>query len=206
MKKPFCFVAMLTLIVAGQPLSLLAQNPDTDGATYYLDVHELEPGSVAYKDVVEAHKADLKTQGKYGVSFINFWVDEEKGYVYCLSMAEDPDHVHATHEEAHGLVPSTIYEVIEGEAANYKGNGFLFLDIHEVEPGSVTAEAVAEAHKKDLETQGAHDVNFINYWVDVENGKIFCLSEAPSADAVKKTHEHAHGLVPGTVLRVVQGE
>jgi hypothetical protein len=34
--------------------------------------------------VAEAHKADLETQGKYGVSYLRYWVDEEAGKILCL--------------------------------------------------------------------------------------------------------------------------
>ena len=40
----------------------------------------------------------------------------------------------------------------------------LYLDTHKVK--GVTAEAVAEAHKKDLEVQGKHGVKYLKYWVD----------------------------------------
>ena len=181
---------------------LAAQNT----GKYFLDVHELEPGGVTYADVAGAHELDLKTQNKYGVSFITYWVDEDKGLVYCLSNAPDADKVNSTHAEAHGLVPAEIYEVVSGEQAKYSGNGSLFLDIHDLGPGNVTAAAVEEAHQKDLAAEGAHRVNFINYWVDETNGKVFCLSEAPNKDAVIATHKEAHGLIPEEVLTVKQGQ
>ena len=81
----------------------------------------------------------------------------------------------------------------------------LFLDVHNLEPGKVTVIDVAAAHKKDLATQTKFDVNFIRYWVDEEEGKVYCLSEAPDSAAVYKTHEQAHGLVPFMIGRVVDG-
>lgn len=205
MRNLFVVLAVILLSAVVQSFTIQAQAGEQDG-TYFIDVHKLEPGGVTYADVVNAHKKDLEMQDKYGVSFITFWVDESKGVVYCLSKAEDSDHVHSTHEEAHGLVPNEIYNVVAGEQEKYTGNGHLFLDIHDIGPGNVTSEAVAEAHMKDLEVQGKHGVNFINYWVDAEQGKVFCLSEAPDAESVATTHEHAHGLVPQTVLMVIQGQ
>lgn len=203
MKKGFlssiAFLTFISLLIAA---SLEAQQDDK----YFVDVHKLEAGSFTYADVAKAHEADLNTQGKHNVNFLTYWVDEDKGYVYCLSKAGDAEHVHATHEEAHGLVPESIYEVVAGEQASYTGNGRLFLDIHELGAGNVTAAAVEEAHQQDLAEQGKHNVNFINYWVDEANGKVFCLSEAPSEEAVIETHKHAHGLVPNTVLTVRQGQ
>jgi hypothetical protein len=55
----------------------------------YMDIHQLEPGKVTVKDVAAAHAKDLAVEKKYGVHFINYWVDEEQGLIYCLSSASD---------------------------------------------------------------------------------------------------------------------
>ncbi|TKK68094.1 DUF4242 domain-containing protein [Ilyomonas limi] len=94
----------------------------------------------------------------------------------------------------------------DGSAAALTGNKKLFLDIHKLGAGNVTAEAVADAHKKDLAVQGKYDVNFINYWVDEKAGVIMCLSEANSAESVVGTHKEAHGLIPVEIHNVKQGE
>ncbi|HEX2533593.1 MAG TPA: DUF4242 domain-containing protein [Chitinophagaceae bacterium] len=80
-----------------------------------MDVHDLPPGEVRFQDVMAAHQKDLATQGKYEVRFIKFWVDEAKGKVYCLSEAGDSNQVIRTHKEAHGLLPSSVMQVKEGE-------------------------------------------------------------------------------------------
>src|SRR5260221_7510617 len=56
------------------------------------------------------------------------------------------------------------------------------MDVHEV-PGAVAMEDVAKAHLADLQTQETYDVRYLRYWVDEKSGRIFCLVEAPSADA-----------------------
>jgi hypothetical protein len=53
----------------------------------------------------------------------------------------------------------------------------LFMDVHDIE-GGVSADDVAAAHEKDLETQVRYGVNYLNYWVSEPEGKIFCLVEA----------------------------
>jgi hypothetical protein len=65
-----------------------------------------------------------------------------------------------------------------------------FMDVHRHMQG-VTAEALKEAHDADLAIQGDENVNFKQAWADPESGMVFCLSEAPSADAVRKIHERA---------------
>jgi Protein of unknown function (DUF4242) len=185
----------------------VSTSADTNASTsYYIDVHNLEPGKVTFADVEAAHKKDLETQGKHGVEFLKFWVDEGKGQVYCLSKANNEEAVRTTHKEAHGLVPGEVYKVSEGIAAAAAGNKQLYIDVHYMGPGKVAAKDVADAHEKDLATQGKHGVNFINYWVDEEKGVIMCLAEAPDSNAVKATHKEAHGLVPAYVLQVKEGE
>lgn len=77
----------------------------------------------------------------------------------------------------------------------------LFMDIHNME-GGVSVSDVAAAHKADLATQGAHGVNYLRYWVDEEAGKIFCLVEAPDAEAANTVHRDAHGLVADEIYTV----
>jgi len=82
----------------------------------------------------------------------------------------------------------------------------LFLDVHHLGPGKVTAEAVAEAHAKDLAVEGDYGVRFLQYWVDEASGTVVCLSQAPDAAAVNATHGAAHGLLADEVMEVTQGE
>lgn len=172
----------------------------------YLDVHNLEPGKVTFDAVAEAHAKDLKTQGKYGVHFIKYWVDEQGGKVYCLAQAPDSASLYHSHQEAHGLVPDLVHPVADGVEAAPGPNPNLFLDIHYLGAGKVTSKAVAEAHVKDLATQGKYGVNFINYWVDEKSGAVMCLSSAKDGSDVVKTHKEAHGLLPDEVHHVKQGQ
>ena len=80
----------------------------------FMDVHEQLPEGASAMDVATAHKADLETQGQYGVSYKRYWVDESNGKVFCLVEAPDADAAITVHREAHGLVADKIYEVIEG--------------------------------------------------------------------------------------------
>jgi hypothetical protein len=154
--------------------------------------------------VADAHKKDLATEKEFDVNFIKYWVDEKAGKVYCLAEAPSEANLFKTHQKAHGLVPDYIMEVKSGTEAKESGRQ-LFLDIHNLEPGSVTAADVAGAHEKDLATQGKYEVSFINYWVDEKTGTVMCLSEAPDSLAVIRTHSEAHGLVPSKIQRVKEG-
>lgn len=62
-----------------------------------------------------------------------------------------------------------------------------FMDVHTGMKG-VTPQALKEAHEADLAIQGDESVDFQRAWGDPESGMVFCISEAPSADAVQRIH------------------
>jgi hypothetical protein len=77
----------------------------------------------------------------------------------------------------------------------------LFMDVHNIE-GGVSAADVAGAHEADLAIQGEHGVNYLRYWVDEQAGRIFCLVDAPDAEAANTVHREAHGLVADEIFPV----
>jgi hypothetical protein len=81
----------------------------------------------------------------------------------------------------------------------------LFMDTHNLE-GGVKASDVAQAHMADLKTQDEYGVHYLRYWVDEGAGKIFCLVDAPDADAAIRVHREAHGLVADSINPVLEGE
>jgi hypothetical protein len=80
----------------------------------------------------------------------------------------------------------------------------LFMDVHQI-AGRVSMDDVAKAHLADLQVQGAHDVRYLRYWVDEDNGQVFCLVEAPTAQAAADVHREAHGLVADHIYQVQEG-
>jgi hypothetical protein len=79
----------------------------------FMDVHTLG-GPVGMTDVEAAHAADLKTQERYGVSYLRYWVDQAQGKIFCLVEAPDAEAAVSVHQEAHGLVAESIFAVAEG--------------------------------------------------------------------------------------------
>jgi hypothetical protein len=75
----------------------------------------------------------------------------------------------------------------------------LFMDVHNIEGGVSEADA-AGAHQADLATQASYGVSYLRYWVDEEAGKIFCLVDAPDAEAANAVHRQAHGLAESVNL------
>ena len=80
----------------------------------------------------------------------------------------------------------------------------LFMDVHTLDGGVAVAD-VAKAHVADLQTQAQYDVQYLRYWVDEGAGKIFCLVDAPTADAANTVHREAHGLVADEIYPVQEG-
>ena len=80
----------------------------------------------------------------------------------------------------------------------------LYMDVHRLD-SAVTFEDVGKAHQADLQTQGSYDVSYLRFWVDGKHGKIFCLVEAPKADAATTVHHEAHGLVADEIYEVQEG-
>ncbi len=80
----------------------------------------------------------------------------------------------------------------------------LYMDEHRNVEG-LTAEAVAGAHQKDLETQGKHNVKYLKYWFNEQAGRIYCRVDAPSKEAAETVHREAHGLVADEIMEVQEG-
>ena len=79
----------------------------------YMDVHTI-PGGVSLADAAGAHAADLATKGKFGVKYLQYWVNEAEGKVFCLIEAPSADAAIAVHKEAHGLLADQVVPVAEG--------------------------------------------------------------------------------------------
>jgi Protein of unknown function (DUF4242) len=78
-----------------------------------------------------------------------------------------------------------------------------YMDVHDL-PG-VKADAVAAAHQADLKVQGAYGVDYRQYWVDEQAGKVFCLVDAPDRETATRVHREAHGLEAHTLHQVTEG-
>lgn len=75
----------------------------------FLDRHDMS--GLTAMDIAEAHRKDLEIQGKYGVKFLTYWFDEQRGTGFCLIDAPDGDTAMRVHDEAHGDVARDIIEV-----------------------------------------------------------------------------------------------
>ena len=76
----------------------------------------------------------------------------------------------------------------------------LYLDIHDI--GDSTAEDIAKIHLEDVKVQGKYHVAYRKYWMNQDRGKVFCLVEAPNAEAACQVHREAHGCVAEKIIEV----
>jgi len=76
----------------------------------------------------------------------------------------------------------------------------LYMDIHSCE--GAHADDVAHAHLKDMALQDAYDVEYKKYWFNQDAGKLFCLVEAPNAEAAQRVHLEAHGLAAEKFIEI----
>src|SRR5260370_6759415 len=74
------------------------------------------------------------------------------------------------------------------------------MDMQEIHGG--IWEGVAKATAADVEVQQKYGVNYLKYWVNESQGKIFCLVDAPNAEAASCVHREAHGLVAEKIIQV----
>ncbi len=201
----FCLVR----VIAGALFLVVAQSGVGAQAApkrLFLDVHEFGKGKVTAQAVADAHKKDLATQGRYGVAYKAYWVDEKEGKVYCLAEAPSAEAARTVHKEAHGLIANKIMEVTSENMSWTPRPGWkLYMDVHRLGASKVTLQDVAGAHKKDLAIEAKHDVRYLNYWFDPASGTVMCLVEARNAEDAIAVHREAHGLIPDSIEEVSEG-
>jgi class 3 adenylate cyclase len=71
--------------------------------------------------LAEAHERDLQVQDEFGVRFLTYWFDRERGSTYCLVDAPDAQSVEKVHAKAHGNVPTEVIEVNLDEVRAFLG-------------------------------------------------------------------------------------
>src|SRR5438270_13802761 len=107
----------------------------------YMDIHEI-PEGVKAEDVAKAHAHDVEVQGKYGVNYHKYWVNEKEGKIFCLCHAPNAEAASQVHREAHGLVAEKIIQV-EPDVAE------LFMGGSEVNSAGAVVLPGAEADARD---------------------------------------------------------
>ena len=89
-----------------------------------MDLHKASDYEVkpTVEDIKRNHIADLEVQHRYGVKFLQYWINEEAGLVFCLMEAPDKEACAAVHAEAHGAMPCNIIELQGGDYMTFMGD------------------------------------------------------------------------------------
>ncbi|MEO8456731.1 MAG: nickel-binding protein [Chloroflexota bacterium] len=85
----------------------------------YMDRHE--GAGLLPENVYDAHLLDLKVQEKYHTRYLTYWLDQERGHIFCLVDAPNREAAEAVHAEAHGLVANEIIEVQPNVVSDFLG-------------------------------------------------------------------------------------
>lgn len=77
----------------------------------------------------------------------------------------------------------------------------VFMDRHELND-DLTPRDIAAAHLADLKVQEKHGVRGLTYWMDEQEGRVYCLFEAPNAEATEAMHAEVHGQIASEIIPV----
>ena len=67
----------------------------------FMDLHKADDYDVkpTVEEIKRNHIADLAVQHKYGVKFLQYWINEEPGLVFCLMEGPDKESCAAVHRD-----------------------------------------------------------------------------------------------------------
>ena len=85
----------------------------------FMDRHELP--QVTAEQVAAAHLADLQVEDGFGVRFLAYWFDADRGEAFCLATAPTAESLTAVHQASHGLIPNEIISVSEDNVLQFLG-------------------------------------------------------------------------------------
>lgn len=75
----------------------------------YMDRHDLAGATAT--DVAAAHVMDLEVQDRFGVRYLTYWFDYDRGRAFCLADGPNRQAVEDVHRTSHGMIPVDIIEV-----------------------------------------------------------------------------------------------
>ena len=75
----------------------------------FMDRHDVR--GMTAEGIAAAHRKDLEIQDRYGVKYMTYWFDHERGTNFCLVDAPDAATAERVHREAHGEIATDIVAV-----------------------------------------------------------------------------------------------
>lgn len=140
----------------------------------YMDFHQFE--SITVDDVKRAHIADKSIQEKYGVKYLQFWVNEEAGTVFCLTEGPNPEACEACHQEAHGNIACNLQEVEQGFFKLFMGKEL------QIDHGlTLTKEGKTDSANRTILVA---DIRGVTHIIDVKDYKDLVTSTKPKNTVV----------------------
>jgi class 3 adenylate cyclase len=79
----------------------------------------------------------------------------------------------------------------------------LFMDYHKIP--NISLDDVVNAHMADVAIQEQYGVKYLQFWVNIKDGAIFCLTEGPDARTCEMVHQMAHGNLACAITEVDAG-
>lgn len=81
----------------------------------------------------------------------------------------------------------------------------MFMDYHKNTDMRVSVEDVKKAHVADESVQSKYGVIYHQFWVNEDEGTVFCLMEGPDKESCEAVHREAHGNVACAIVEVSAG-
>jgi class 3 adenylate cyclase len=75
----------------------------------FIDRHDMR--GMTAESVAAAHRKDLEIQDEYGVKYMTYWFDHDRGTGFCLVDAPDAATAERVHREGHGDIATDIIPV-----------------------------------------------------------------------------------------------
>jgi AraC-like DNA-binding protein len=79
----------------------------------YIDLHI--DNSLTPELISKCHVADKAIQQKYGVRYLQIFLNQPQGYLFCLVEGPDKESCERVHQEAHGNIACNILEITESD-------------------------------------------------------------------------------------------
>lgn len=108
----------------------------------FMDLHKASDYEVkpTMEEIKRNHIADLEVQHKYGIKFLQYWINEEAGLVFCLMEGPDKESCAAVHREAHGSMPCNVIELQGGDYMTFMGDDITVNEFDIVEKADGTLD------------------------------------------------------------------
>jgi AraC-like DNA-binding protein len=108
----------------------------------FMDLHKASDYEVkpTVEEIKHNHIADLEVQDKYGVKFLQYWINEDAGLVFCMMEGPDKESCAAVHREAHGSMPCNVIELQGGDYITFMGDDITVNEFDIVEKADGTPD------------------------------------------------------------------